>query len=255
MVLRLFTRISLRSFLCGALALSSVYAFAQQNKPVQQSNTKADKNNTSGTIPTYSSIGFAKLTSNLVERGLTFSNSKPAFNASFLVNLGSQFSLGFWGSNIAKLDETSDNNLWVKYIAEAKVDFLSNANAIFFFQDDHFYPSDIRNGQRYGLRLKYSRFSWLLEAQSNFEATGSSAFYTLVDFTKKYSDKYGLMLSTGYTYQNSNYYRDYFDFSAVAFYQPVASIRGDLGVSLPSNTYQFGSRSTLHYFMGLSVSY
>ena len=223
-------------------------------KSTTQSTTTSPGKNESGTTPTYIVEGMAKLTSNFVDRGLSFSDGNPAFNGAFLIGLGNQFSLGFWGSNVANISNNEDN-LWVKYVAEAKVDFLSNANAVFFFHDDHFYPSDLRNGQRYGMKLKYSRFKFFFEAQTNFEATGSSAFYTQAEFIKKYSDKYGLSLALGYTYQNSNYYRDYIDSSAYIFFAPAKTVKLEAGLALPSNTYQFGSRSTLHYSIGVSVFY
>ncbi len=231
-------------------------AFSQSLPPktTGQSTTSSASKNEGGTTPNYFVEGMAKLTSNFVDRGLSFSDGNPAFNGSFLIGLGNQFSLGFWGSNVANISNNEDN-LWVKYVAEAKVDFLSNANAVFFFHDDHFYPSDIRNGQRYGMRLKYARFKWLFEAQTNFEATGSSSFYSQAEFIKKYSDKFGLSLALGYTFQNSNYYRDYIDASAFMFFSPAKTVRLEGGLALPSNTYQFGSRSTLHYTFGISVFY
>lgn len=224
-----------------------------ENVFAQVSQTSAkDGKGEAGTKPNYSINGSALLTSNYVEQGLTMSDGNPAFNGLFLVNLGSQFSFGFWGSNVSNLDSNSQN-VWIKYIAEANVDFQSNFRATFYFQDHHFYTSSARNGQRFGARIKYMRFEGFVETQTNFEGTGTSAFYFQTQFTKKYTDKYGLTLAAGYTNQNSSQYSDYLDLKAEGFYQPIATIKSDLGITLPSNTNQFGSRSEPQYYLDVNL--
>lgn len=215
---------------------------------------KDDKAKDLGTKPNYDVSGFARLSSNYIDRGLSMSNGSFAFNAAFLINLGSQFKFGFWGSNISNLG-AQDDNLWVKYIAEVFVDFQQNAKFIFFVHDDHYYKSDFRNGQRFGFKLDYARFTGMVESQNNFEGTGSSAFYTQLKFNKKYTEKTGIEVGAGYTMQYSQHYNDYFDFLGTVFYKPFSTGRFEAGMTLPSNPTQFGSRSHLGYFIGFQLDY
>ena len=211
------------------------------------------KDKDSGTIPNYGIVGSARLTSNFIDRGLSYSDGHTAFNAAFLMHLGSQFKFGIWGSNISNLT-SSEDNLWVKYVGQVFIDFQQNSKMIFYVHDDHFYKSDLRNGQRFGFKVDYSRFTGLYEYNNNYEGTRASSSYINVKFTKKYSDKIGLDLGLGYTFQNSNTYNDYADVSAVAFYKPTTTFRTEIGLTMPSNTTQFGSRSSLGYFIALNMN-
>jgi len=211
------------------------------------------KDKDSGAVPNYGIIGSARLSSNFVDRGLTYSDARTAFNAAFLMHLGSQFKFGIWGSNISNLSSDEDN-LWVKYIGQVFIDFQQNSKMLFYVHDDHFYKSDVRNGQRFGFKLDYARFTGLFEYNNNYEGSGSSSTYFNIKFTKKYSDKIGLDLALGYTFQNSSSYNDYADLSGVFFYKPTNTFRTEAGLTLPSNTHQFGSRSQPAYFIALSMN-
>lgn len=238
------------------LTLSTQLAMAAPTysaSPGDKPKAKEEKDG-GGAKPNYGVSGFARLTSNFIDRGLSYSNGGFAMNAQFLVNLGSQFKFGFWGSNISKL-RNDDDNLWIKYIAEVFVDFQSNSKFVFYVQDDHFYKTSELNGIRYGFKLDYGRFAGLLEWQNNYEGTNSSSYYTRVKFNKKYTEKTGLELGAGYTMEYSQQYSNYIDTFATGYLNAFPNGRLEAGVTLPTNTSQFGNRSRLGYFIGFQLNY
>lgn len=214
---------------------------------------KSAKDN-GGVTPTYAVSGFARLTSNYIDRGLSYSNGGAAMNAAFLVNLGSQFKFGFWGTNISKL-KNDDDNLWVKYIAEVLVEFQSNSKFVFYFHDDHFYKTQSLNGLRYGFRLDWGRISGLLEWQNNYEGTNASSYYSRVKFNKRYSDKAGIELGAGYTMEYSHEYKNYIDLFGTGYFNVIPNGRLEIGATLPTNTDQFDNRSKPGYFVGLMLNF
>lgn len=211
------------------------------------------KGEESGAKPNYDISGYARLSSNFLDRGLTYSHNGFSFNGLVLMNLGSQFKFGFWGANISKLDN-DDDNLWLKYVAEVFVDFQNNSKFVFYVHDDHFYKSQSRNGIRYGFRLDYGRFTNLIEWQNNFEGTGESSYYGRAKFNKKYNEKTGVEVGAGYTMQHSTQYSNYFDLSGTTYYLAFPNGRLEAGLTIPSST-QFGERSKLNYFIGMQVNY
>lgn len=213
-----------------------------------------EEKDSGGAKPNYDVSGYARLTSNFLDRGLSYSNGGFAMNAAFLVNLGSQFKFGFWGSNISKLGN-DDDNLWIKYIAEVFVDFQTNSKFVFYVHDDHYYKTQALNGIRYGFKLDWGRFTGLLEWQNNYEGTSSSAYYTRVKFNKKYTEKTGLELGAGYTMEYSQQYSNYIDVFGTGYLLAFPNGRLEAGMTLPSNTSQFGNRSRLGYFVGLQLNY
>lgn len=238
------------------LSLSTQFAIAAPTNstgPGDKSKGKDDKDN-SGAKPNYDISGYARLTSNFIDRGLSYSNGGFAMNAAFLVNLGSQFKFGFWGSNISKL-ENDDDNLWIKYLAEVYVDFQTNSKFVFYVQDDHFYRTQSLNGIRYGFKLDWGRFTGLIEWQNNYEGTGSSAYYTRLKFNKKYTERTGLELGAGYTMEYSQQYSNYLDIFGTGYFNAFPNGRLEAGMTMPSNTSQFGNRSKLGYFVGLQLNY
>ena len=239
----------MRIFFFVIILISSLSLLAQPKPPV-----KNDKDGTSGATPTYAISGNAKLTTNFIERGLSMSDNDVALNALFLVNLGSQFKFGFWGSNVSDLNST-DDNLWIKYIAEVYIEFQPSSKFHFYVHDDHFFKVDLRNGQRFGFEISYPKFSFLLERQTNFEGTGTTAHYYQFKYYQRLTDTYGGIGSFGYTQQRSAQYNDYFDNAATGYYKPFEKGQVELGVTLPSNTSQFGSRSKLNYFLAFALEY
>lgn len=230
------------------LCVQTAYAAAPGSSPDGEKSTKDN----GGLTPTYAISGYARLTSNYIDRGLSFTNGGAAMNAAFLVNLGSQFKFGFWGTNISKL-RNDDDNLWIKYIAEVAVEFQQNAKFVFYFHDDHFYKTQSLNGIRYGFRLDWGRISGLLEWQNNFEGTDSSSYYARMKFNKRYSDKAGIELGAGYTLEYSREYTNYIDLSGTVYYNFIPNGRIETGVTVPTNMSQFGDRSKPGYFAGLML--
>jgi hypothetical protein len=228
--------------------------FALAAAPGSTADGEKSPKDGAGATPTYAVSGYARLTSNYLDRGLTYSNGGAAMNATFLVNLGSQFKFGFWGTNISKL-KNDDDNLWVKYIAEVLVEFQPNSKFVFYFHDDHFYKTQSMNGLRYGFRLDWSRFSGLLEWQNNYEGTGASSYYIRGRFNKKYSDKGGIELGAGYTNEYSHEYKNYVDMFGTAYFNAIPNGRLEVGMTLPTNTAQFDNRSNPGYFAGLMLSF
>lgn len=212
------------------------------------------KSEKAGTQPNYDISGYARLASNYVDRGLSFSNGNFAFNGAFLINLGSQFKLGFWGSNISKLN-AADDNLWIKYIGEVLVNFQTSTDYIFYIHDDRFYKSSSRNGQRFGLKINYGRFAGLIESQTNYEGTRRNGYYAQVKHDKKITSDFGVQLGLGYTLQSSDTYKDYADFIASTYYQLFKTGKVDLTLTTPSNSSQFGDRSKPAYFIGFQLDF
>ena len=247
----------LRSLLLPFFVFTLTAQFAMAAPPVYSAgpgDKKKDAKDETGAKPTYVVNGHARLTSNFVDRGLSYSNGGFAMNASFLVNLGSQLRFGFWGSNISKLGN-DDDNLWLKYVAEVFVDFQTNSKFVFYVHDDHYYKTQSLNGIRYGFKLDYGRFTGLLEWQNNYEGTGASSYYSRIKFNKKYSEKTGLELGAGYTMEYSQRYSNYIDLLGTGYYNAFPNGRVEAGITLPSNTSQFGNRSRLAYFLGLNITF
>ena len=239
----------MRIFFFLTILFCSLSLFAQAQVP-----PKKGKDEKSGAIPSYAISGNAKLMTNFIERGLSMSDNDVALNALFLVNLGSQFKFGFWGSNVSDLN-SSDDNLWIKYIAEVYIEFQPSSKFHFYIHDEHFFKVDLRSGQRFGFEISYPRMSFLLERQTNFEGTGTTAHYYQFKYFQRLTDKYGGIGSFGYTQQRSAQYNDYFDNAATGYYKPFEKGQIELGFTLPSNTGQFGSRSKLNYFLAFALEY
>lgn len=201
----------------------------------------ADKKD-SGTTPTYMISGDAKLYTHFIERGLSMSNNNPALNAEFLFNYGSQFKVGFWGSNISNVSQT-DDNFWLKFLTEIKVDFDSGSKLRFYINDDHFYKSDIRNGQEVGVHYEFSSYKVHFAWMNNFQGSHSSADYLNVRklFDLKKSIKGGGQV--GYIYQSGTGYDNYFDLKALAYYQINTNSLAEAGVTFVTNASQFGNRA------------
>ena len=95
-----------------------------------------EKDKAKGITADYSITGDSQLVSHFIVKGLSYSDNNPAMSASFFTNLGSQFKLGFWGSNVANLS-ASDDNFWLKLFAKIKIDFGENYMANIFINDNH----------------------------------------------------------------------------------------------------------------------
>ncbi len=207
----------------------------------------------STTSPTYKVSVDAKVLSQFIDRGLSMSDGNPAMNVSFLYNLGPQFRLGFWGSNISNVS-SNDDNFWFKFIADVKVDFTGTSWMSLYIHDDHFYKSDIRNGQSVGIRWNWNAYMGELEWMNNFQGTKTSAEYiNLGRLWPVYMFKAGA--KAGYTLQAAENYQNYFDIKGLVVYNFSSNSNIEAGATLVSNDGQFNGRGKPAFYLSLLLSY
>lgn len=203
--------------------------------------------------PTYKVSVDAKVMSQFIDRGLAISDGNPAMNVSFLYNLGPQFRLGFWGSNISNVTST-DDNFWFKFIADIKVDFSNVASMSFYVHDDHYYKSDIRNGQSVGIKWMWNAYTGELEWMNNYQGTKTAAEYLNVGrLWPFFMCKAGL--KAGYTLQTSETYQNYFDLKGLITYNFSANSTIEGAATMASNEGQFNGRGKPAFYVSLSLSY
>ena len=182
------------------------------------------------------------------------SDKNPALNASFLFNLGPQFRFGFWGSNISNVTSV-DDNFWFKFLADIKIDFSNNSHLSVYLEDDHFYKSDLRNGQRIGLKLNYNLYTADFEWMNNYQGTHTDSEYYNVGklFELRPNFKVGGLF--GFTSQHASAYNDYQDMKAVAFYQINNNASLETALTLITNETQFGSRGAPGFYLAFDLTY
>ncbi len=198
--------------------------------------------------------GDVQLLTQYVERGLHMSDGNPAMNASFLYNLGSQVRMGFWGSNVSSLSAV-DDNFWFKILAEFDVQFGTNLMAHVYISDDHFYKSDQRNGQRFGVNFNYYTYMFGFEWMSNFEGTHANAEY--INFGKYfyYGNKIRYGGIVGYTLNTVRGVNSYFDLKAVAHYLLNTDTTFEAGITLNLNNTYFGKRGDPALYGAVKLTY
>lgn len=207
----------------------------------------------STSTPTYQVSVDAKVMSHFIERGLSMSDGNPAMNVSFLYNLGPQFRLGFWGSNISNVS-SADDNFWFKFVADIHVDFSQTSMMALYIHDDHYYKSDIRNGQSIGVRWTYDPYLGEVEWMNNFQGTHSTAEYINVGRLWPYKMvKVGGKL--GYMMQSSPTYQNYFDLKLLTQYNVSTNSILEGGITTLSNSSQFGDRGKTAFYISISLSY
>ncbi|MBC7456965.1 MAG: hypothetical protein H7235_01975 [Bdellovibrionaceae bacterium] len=204
--------------------------------------------------PTYLISGDAQLLSHFIDRGLSMSDQNPALNASFLFNLGQQFRVGFWGSNISNVT-SADDNLWLKIVADVRVDISSTSRLVFYIHDDHFYKSNLRNGQEVGINLDYVGYLFQAEYFNNFQGTKTNGEY--LKFGKKFpmAHNFNLIPTVGYTLQHANTLSNYFDFKMVAEY-PINQFMGfELGGTTTSGANALNGRGGTYIYVAVKLAY
>lgn len=218
------------------------------------SSLAAEKEADKGVTPTYRFSGDAQLYSQFIDRGLSITNGNPGLNASFLFNMGQQFRIGFWGTNISNISAT-DDNLWLKVVADIHVNFSADSVFKMYFNDDHFYKSDIRNGQSVGINYDFKSYLTQVEWMSNFQATKTDALY--FKFGKMFSLYKEILTGAtiGYSMQKSKAYYDYFDVKGLASYRLSDYFELESGVTLVTNGTQFGSRGDPAIYAAIRLSY
>lgn len=205
-------------------------------------------------LANYGLSGDAELLSHLIVRGLSYSDNNPAMSASFLAHFGSQFKLGFWGSNVANLNAV-DDNFWLRIFGRVNIELSQRLRLEVGLQDDHFYRSSQRNGQVLNLDFDYLNTEFGIQWHSNYEGTATSAEYVwvgrLTDFRKVF--KYGTYV--GYTNTHGANISGYFDFKLVGLYIINNTSSVQAGATVNSNFAQFGIRDDPAIFLGLKLIY
>lgn len=225
-------------FLAVILTGFSAYAASEKSTPLS---------------PSYRVSVDAKVMSHFIDRGLSMSNGNPAMNVSFLYNFGPQFRLGFWGSNISKVS-SEDDNFWFKFLADVRVDFSTTAGMNLYIHDDHYYKSDVRNGQSIGVRWNWNPYLGKVEWMNNFQGTKTNATYINIGRLWPYKMvKVGGKL--GYTLQSSETFADYFDFKVLTQYNISTNSILEGGITAISNSSQFGDRGKFAFYISVSLSY
>ncbi len=214
-----------------------------------QAQKKANPN-----VPTYQLFGSAQLLTHFIDKGLSMSNNKPAMNASFLANLGSQFSFGFWGSNISYVQQP-DDNFWFRMQGEVKIDFIKKGGLKVYLTDNHFYTSKQRNGQTLGVDVEYDKFVGKIEWMSNLEGTKTNGEYYRFGRIFNYKKGFKIALQGGYTNSRSPYIISFFDFNVEGryFMNNYANFNG--GISMTSNLSQLSGRGQPAIYFGMALVY
>ena len=222
--------------------------------PVLAAEKDKDKEADKGVTPTYRFSGDAQLSSQFVDRGLAITSGNPGLSASFLFNMGQQFRIGFWGTNISNIS-AADDNLWLKIVADIHINFSNDSVFKLYFNDDHFYKSDIRNGQAFGINYDFKSYLTQVEWLSNFQGTKTDAVY--LKFGKMFAllKEISTGASVGYTAQKSQAYYDYIDLKGFATYKLSDFFEFNAGVTLDINGSQFGSRGDPAIFGAIRLSY
>lgn len=204
--------------------------------------------------PTYRFSGDAQLLSHFLDRGLSITDNNPALTASFLFNLGQQFRFGFWGSNISNVT-SSDDNLWLKFIADVKIEFSTDSTFLAYFHDDHFYKHSVRNGQAFGMNFEYKSYMSQIEWLRNYQGTYVGAVYLMLGKNFPLYKKILPSAFIGYTMQNSDGYLNYFDVKATAIYTVTSSFELEAGITAVTNSTQFDGRGAPAIYFAIKLTY
>lgn len=207
-----------------------------------------------GNQPTYLVSGDAQLLTHFIDRGLSITDNNPALNASFMFNLGQQFRFGFWGSNISNVT-SSDDNLWLKVVADIKIDISSTSKMIFYMNDDHFYKSNLRNGQEVGFTLDYNNYFYQLEFMNNFQGSKTNAEY--IKGGKKFMLTSSIVGtgSVGYTLQHADGYSNYLDGKVTASYAVSQFLFLESGITTTLLASGFNGRNNSFFYLGIKLAY
>ncbi len=204
--------------------------------------------------PTYRFSGDAQLLTHFIDRGLSITDNNPALTASFMFNLGQQFRLGFWGSNISNVT-SKDDNLWLQFIADVKIEFSSDSTFLAYIHDDHYYKHSIRNGQAFGFKFEYKSYMSQIEWLRNYQGTGVGAIYLQVGKNFPLYKKILPRVSVGYTVQNSDGYLNYLDIKGAAIFTVTSSFEIEGGVTAVTNSTQFDGRGDPAIYLGVKLTY
>ncbi len=207
-----------------------------------------------GNKPTYRFSGDAQLLTQFIDRGLSITDGNPGLNASFLFNMGQQFRIGFWGTNVSNVT-SGDDNLWLKFIADINIEFSSDSKFMAYFHNDNYYKSDLRNGQSFGMTYDFKSYMSQIEWLTNYQGTSKSAFYLKVGKIFPLYKKILPGVSVGYTAQNSDGYLNYLDVKGFGTYTLTSSFEIEGGITAVTNSTQFGRRGNPGIYLGIKLNY
>lgn len=207
-----------------------------------------------GNKPTYRFSGDAQLLTHFIDRGLSITDGNPGLNASFLFNMGQQFRIGFWGTNVSNVT-SSDDNLWLKFIADINIEFSSDSIFMAYFHNNNYYKSDLRNGQAFGMTYNIKSYMTQVEWLTNYQGTGTGAFYLSVGKIFPLYKKILPGIFLGYTVQNSSGYLNYFNVKATANYTLTSSFDFEGGITAVTNSTQFGRRGDPAIYLAIKLNY
>ena len=176
------------------------------------------------------------------------SNKNPALNAQLLLNMGSQFKLGFWGSNIRNVTN-SDDNFWVQYQGVIVIDFSKDVKSYLTIADNRFYTSQQRNGQSFNANFEIKNKYYLqLDFNNNFEGTGLGSQYINGGYLYKWKGPWLAAGYVGYTVQKTDGVNNYIDVRLEGIYNPLPKMKFKAGITGTSDSGQISGRGAFTYF-------
>lgn len=177
------------------------------------------------------------------------SNKNPAINAELLLHMGSQFKLGFWGSNIRNVTNP-DDNFWVKYIGVIAIDFSKDVKTFLTIADNRFYTSQQRNGQSFTADFEIgTKYTLSLELNNNFEGTSQGSQYLSAGYLYRWKGPWLASASMGYTLQKAESINNYLDLRTEGIYQPLPKMKFKFGFTGTSDSGQLNGRGAFTYYL------
>ncbi len=130
--------------------------------------------------------GEVALLSHYVEQGLSQSNKSPAIKGDFWFNLGPQFRVGLQSASVNYENTSEHFNLRLK--ADLKVDLSANVDARLHYTKSDYYDSSNRNGNIFGIHLRFWDYRLIYDSISNWEgASKKSTRYAFATDWKVFS--------------------------------------------------------------------
>jgi uncharacterized protein (TIGR02001 family) len=210
-----------------------------------QAQQRTDPKNTSNKL-----FGEAGIESNYVEHGVTQSDKGPALQLGLGYQMGPQARLGFWGSSVKYSDDSANINL--RPYVDVKMDFTSNTNLVLGYEFNRYFSSDTRNGTLLRLDLASFNYHGLVQINSNWEGTASSA--TWFGFRKEFMLPKSFILTPtlGFTQLSATGYSSYFD-TRVSIGYKFADILYELVNTWNSNSSQFNGRGDMAFLFSMNA--
>lgn len=155
--------------------------------------------------------GSASILSHFVYHGLSQTNKDPSLQTSLFMNIGPQFRIGLWGSNVSY--EGQDNHIVIKIPLELKLEFNKDASLTIGYSSNQYYKSRIRNGNTSSLHLDIFDYLIIYEIESNWEGSETKSKYFAFNKTFKVGNDFTWENQIGYTVLSVENLQNYFDLS------------------------------------------